>query len=401
LEVAIKIKITAPVKKSRVENMGILIRNVLPISKLCEEPRIIFIDCLGKIRDSDAALQFRYQIPWRINIEHGGKPVIPESIIFPWRFVVERRRVNAKLRLKTQREGARGGILKHLVTKTSMDFSGNHLQTIPHLKEPIKSAILNSMQETFFERCRRVFKKYGAAGFIKKGFFAILHKFEPLKVIYYPYIKSTLPREVNRPYTVEKAVDYSLNRFGGFIRPSQVKWEISSLAEIVQKLKPKTVVEVGTSKGGTLFLWARLASPDAHLVSIDLPGGENNWAYPRWKEPFYKSFASQNQKIDLLRGNSQSEAMIEELKKILGNKPIDFLFIDADHTYEGVKKDYELYSPLVSSGGVIAFHDIAQHPKTSECRVKDLWDQIKQGKKIQEFIENPEQGWGGIGVIFV
>lgn len=229
----------------------------------------------------------------------------------------------------------------------------------------------------------------------------MLRTLEPLKALYYPYVKWQLPREVNKPHTVPEAVDYSLNRFCGFIRPSQVVWEITSLAEIVHTLKPKTVVEVGTSKGGTLFLWARLAARDAHLTSIDLPGGENNWAYPRWKEPFYKSFASQQQKIDLLRGDSQSEAMLNDLKKTLGGAPIDFLFIDADHTYEGVKKDYELYSPLVRKGGVIAFHDIALHPMSSECRVKNLWDEIKVGKKFQEFIENPAQDWGGIGVLFV
>lgn len=37
--------------------------------------------------------------------------------------------------------------------------------------------------------------------------------------------------------------------------------------------------------------------------------------------------------------------------------PYDLLFIDADHTYEGVARDFTRYSPLVSPGGIIAFHD--------------------------------------------
>lgn len=40
------------------------------------------------------------------------------------------------------------------------------------------------------------------------------------------------------------------------------------------------------------------------------------------------------------------------------NKPIKFLFIDADHSYDGVKKDFELFEPFVMSGGFIAMHDI-------------------------------------------
>ena len=36
---------------------------------------------------------------------------------------------------------------------------------------------------------------------------------------------------------------------------------------------------------------------------------------------------------------------------------IDYLHIDADHTYEGVKKDFELYSTLINENGIISIHD--------------------------------------------
>ena len=39
------------------------------------------------------------------------------------------------------------------------------------------------------------------------------------------------------------------------------------------------------------------------------------------------------------------------------DQPIDLLFIDADHSYEGVSRDYKNWAPLVKSGGFIAFHD--------------------------------------------
>lgn len=37
--------------------------------------------------------------------------------------------------------------------------------------------------------------------------------------------------------------------------------------------------------------------------------------------------------------------------------PIRVLLIDADHSYDGVRQDFELWSPLVAPGGVIIFHD--------------------------------------------
>ena len=39
------------------------------------------------------------------------------------------------------------------------------------------------------------------------------------------------------------------------------------------------------------------------------------------------------------------------------NKSLDFVFIDASHDYESVKKDIEAWFPKVKKGGVIAGHD--------------------------------------------
>jgi len=258
------------------------------------------------------------------------------------------------------------------------------------------------MKESFSDRCRRILKKDGFGGFIKKGSRAVLRSLEPFRLAYYPIASIQLTAATERHFTPEEAIVFADKGLGGFIRPSQVHWEILNLAEIVKKLAPKTVLEVGTSRGGTFFIWARLAAPDAHLISIDLPGGENIWAYPRWKEPFYKRFASKGQHIDLLRGDSQKQEMVERLKKTLNGAQVDFLFIDADHAYEGVKKDFELYAPFVRQGGVIAFHDVAVHPPIANCGVTRLWAELKaESKNYKEFIEKADQGWGGIGVLMV
>lgn len=42
---------------------------------------------------------------------------------------------------------------------------------------------------------------------------------------------------------------------------------------------------------------------------------------------------------------------------VLQDIKIDFLFIDGDHSYEGVKKDFDLYSTLLSDKGIIILHD--------------------------------------------
>ena len=38
-------------------------------------------------------------------------------------------------------------------------------------------------------------------------------------------------------------------------------------------------------------------------------------------------------------------------------KPLDFLFIDGDHAYDAVLKDFLMWTPLLRTGGVLAMHD--------------------------------------------
>jgi cephalosporin hydroxylase len=167
---------------------------------------------------------------------------------------------------------------------------------------------------------------------------------------------------------------YSFNFYSLInIRPQQIKEEIIQFMKILAKFKPKNILEIGTARGGTLYLWSRVADPNAILISIDLPIASFYNGYPKWKMPFYQSFALDNQKIFLLRKNSHKASTLSEVKNILGNKKIDFLFIDGDHSYEGVKKDFEMYSKLVRRGGIIAFHDIVP----SRCGVYRFWLELK------------------------
>tara|TARA_B100000287_G_C20626358_1_gene777985 strand:+ start:401 stop:973 length:573 start_codon:yes stop_codon:yes gene_type:complete len=39
------------------------------------------------------------------------------------------------------------------------------------------------------------------------------------------------------------------------------------------------------------------------------------------------------------------------------NESIDFVYIDADHSYEGVKRDIQLYLPKLKKNGLMAGHD--------------------------------------------
>ena len=118
------------------------------------------------------------------------------------------------------------------------------------------------------------------------------------------------------------------------------------------------------------------------------------------KIPFYKTFASQKQKIHFVREDSHLQQTLHSIQSILGVQKLDFLFINGDHTYEGVKKDFEMYSSLVKKGGLIGFHDICVSAAGSGCEVSKLWKTLKNKYNYKEIIENPKQGWAGIGLIY-
>ena len=182
------------------------------------------------------------------------------------------------------------------------------------------------------------------------------------------------------------------------IAPLQVRDELAQLVNIVARHKPKSVLEIGTARGGTLWLWCRVADASASIISVDLPHGQFGGGYHWAKTPLYKSFAQNGQKLRLIRGDSHTPETLSRVKKLIPGS-VDFLFIDGDHSYAGVKRDFEMYSPLVGRGGLIALHDILPHATQPDCQVHRFWNEIKLGHEHQEIVLDPEQGWAGIGVI--
>lgn len=190
-----------------------------------------------------------------------------------------------------------------------------------------------------------------------------------------------------RPRTYAEVIDYCVDRP---VMMAQVRAEIEELAKLIQAAAPQRSLEIGTNYGGTLYLLCALSPPGARVISVDLPAGQFGGGYPRRKIPLYRRFPRNGQQLHLIRGDSHAPKTLAHVERLLAGDKLDYLFIDGDHTYEGVKRDFE-----------IAFHDIAVHTKEKSCEVDRFWNEIKQRFHHREFIEDPKQGWAGIGVLFV
>lgn len=98
------------------------------------------------------------------------------------------------------------------------------------------------------------------------------------------------------------------------------------------------------------------------------------------QRPFYEAIGGEYLGIDIsdiyampdILGDCHDPAVIDKVKAWLAGRPINLLFIDGSHLYEDVRRDYEIYSPMVR--GIIAFHDIA-----GELGVNRFWDELQAG----------------------
>jgi len=201
----------------------------------------------------------------------------------------------------------------------------------------------------------------------------------------------------SRKRSTEELIDMAMDfKTEGLYRVDSVQQreEILALANAVDALKPETIVEIGTCNGGTLFIWANLASEC--VITCDLN-------VSKIRDELYSAFPPPDSgcKVIPLAGDSHRQEFLEKVKQSLNGRTVDFLFIDGDHTEKGVRSDYKMYSPLVRSGGIIAFHDIVEKQPVPGNQVYYFWKEIKQTTNSEEFVKDYAQTGFGIGIIRV
>lgn len=211
------------------------------------------------------------------------------------------------------------------------------------------------------------------------------------------YANKRLTEYHSRPRSLEEVLDWAIN-FGGNgymrVKTQQIRSEITSLAEAVQALKPRIILEIGTASGGTSLIWSYLASE--RVISCDIQDmTHQSKLFTRFPPP------GSNCKVTLLSGNSHDPQFKSKVANALKGEQVDFLFVDGDHTVGGVTADYQEYKEFVRPGGLIAFHDIVESQPLVTNQVYHLWKHLKHSPFAEEFVDNPQQCGFGIGVLHV
>lgn len=137
-----------------------------------------------------------------------------------------------------------------------------------------------------------------------------------------------------------------VERYGALQHPV----EVASLLRHLAKNPPSVIVEVGVWRGGNAAI-LKTAFPDVRLIGVDC----NDIEDPRISDQPSLDDAIQRFGIEYVQGGAEDVGTVERVQGMLGGAQADYLFIDAAHDYDSVKRDFELWSPLTHQVG---FHDL-------------------------------------------
>lgn len=140
------------------------------------------------------------------------------------------------------------------------------------------------------------------------------------------------------------------------------RWQI--LEGLVRKYGWTRGAELGVFKGDT-FLYLLERCPDLHLIGVDIwqpipekdqhrdRGGRSYLEHDL--EAHYRNVLARSEKYGdratLIRSDTGAAA------DAVWDGSLDFVFIDADHTYEGVSADIRDWKPKIRRGGLLMGHD--------------------------------------------
>ncbi len=116
------------------------------------------------------------------------------------------------------------------------------------------------------------------------------------------------------------------------------------------------IAEIGSFTGASAncFLAHEKHSKNKKVICIDTWNNDamSEGLRDTWDE-FCTNTNNISQKIIPIRGYSNE--VVQKVSNI--TKYFDLLFIDGDHSYEGVKRDWENYKSFLKPSSIIVFHD--------------------------------------------
>lgn len=177
-----------------------------------------------------------------------------------------------------------------------------------------------------------------------------------------------------------QTIEEVLSKVDGWLNPKEARL----LYRLANQCKGKgAIVEIGSWKGKSTICLARgsLAGSKTKIHAIDPHTGS-----PEHSKQFGVVWT-----FDEFRRNIENAGMTEMVEPHVDfsdavaktfNEPVEFIFIDGLHEYEGVKIDFDSWFPKVVEHGHMAFHDTTCWPGVLQVMCDDVF-KSKHFRKVR------------------
>ncbi|CAO4177173.1 class I SAM-dependent methyltransferase [Methylorubrum extorquens] len=166
----------------------------------------------------------------------------------------------------------------------------------------------------------------------------------------------------------------------------------------------RAYLEIGTFDRGNLAYLSTILADDALIIGLDVVDVEV-------QDDLLRGVLKRGQTYVPVVGSSRDQETVARVASVLGDRQLDGVFIDGDHTAFGVMSDYARYESFVSDAGVILFHDSVWE---GDHQYKGSADALAEIDRVDPVYlidgENPVRRfirplwrnsfWGVVGVVF-
>jgi len=173
------------------------------------------------------------------------------------------------------------------------------------------------------------------------------------------------------------------------------------MQELIARLRPQVIIETGLYLGGTAVYYASLMELmriNGKVISIDI---QINPVARQHVEN--SSFAS---RIQLLEGDSKSDAVHRQIEKLLGGEKNVLVCLDSDHSYQHTLGELQVFSSYIPVGGYLVLFDTICEALAATPKGSPNWAQDSPMAALRQFLsENlnftSDETWGKLLVTFL
>jgi predicted O-methyltransferase YrrM len=150
-----------------------------------------------------------------------------------------------------------------------------------------------------------------------------------------------------------------VHKYSKFSGTNEFFFSYSKFYDFIAKQNFDTLVEVGVWKGHSVSYLAK-TNPGKSIYAVDLFDKSYQFAGKELDAQVPKVYQTYNDTLN----STNTRELIEDIQGYswecadkFEDSGVDFVFIDADHSYDAVVKDINAWYPKVRAGGILAGHD--------------------------------------------